>query len=275
MNSKLIVGLVVLIPSLVALSGCARSSGSETSPKPHPTHTAAAKPHQPVKIAIMLDKSASSTRRRVQQLAADDFHSLLDLLRRSGGEIAVGLISDDSNRSLLRLRLESPPVEPVLTLSEPDMGEVDVYEAAKRKKENNALRQKFAEDHARWVQAKEAWASTAESAIKHFSEELKKLLAVKPAYLSSDIWGAVGRADLFLSEDDAATWSKPPNRYLVLITDGEHNTGKSPVSLKSQATVLMSNGASSLGSLGPLNLKMFESPQPAFLHITTLEGDKE
>lgn len=67
---------------------------------------------QPVEICILQDKSLSTRTTRTQQIRENEVDSVVKLLRQTGGEIGFGLIRDNSNSSLKRLRIEVPPPEP-------------------------------------------------------------------------------------------------------------------------------------------------------------------
>ncbi|NET45414.1 hypothetical protein [Okeania sp. SIO2B3] len=63
-----------------------------------------------VKIAIIMDKTGSVNWSRIEQPQLQDFQLLSPLLKRNGGEIAVGTFCYDSNRPLARVRVEQQPV---------------------------------------------------------------------------------------------------------------------------------------------------------------------
>ena len=68
-------------------------------------------PHSlPVQVAIIMDKTGSVNWSRIEQPQLQDFQLLLPLLKKNGGEIAVGTFCYDSNRPLARIRLEQQPM---------------------------------------------------------------------------------------------------------------------------------------------------------------------
>lgn len=281
-STRRMVEIFILIIAIVFVFGAAQCGGSRESevitvPPPVKVETPPRTPPVPIRIAVGADKTGSTHWTRTQQLQPDDVEPLIKLLRRSGGEIAVGLISDDSNRSLLRLRIEVPPVEPVLDVKDPQVGEVDAYELAEQKKANDQKRAEFAAAHDRYVEARKQWEASTQRDVDHFLTSLKSLLAVDPNYRATDIWGAITRYDLYLSEDDSS-WgaTRPIHKYLAMVSDGEDNVhAGSTGPLKSGAKLLLVNGSASVGSLAPLNPQQFESVQAAFRYITAVEGGNE
>src|SRR6266851_248754 len=98
----------MLFASLVA-TGCGTASKTGA---PIVEQAVAVQKPSPVKVAFLQDKTGSTTWTRTPQLTAEHLDLLIEVLRRAGGELGFGLIRNDSNRSLVRLRIEPPP-EPV------------------------------------------------------------------------------------------------------------------------------------------------------------------
>lgn len=276
MRLKPFLGLALLFT--LATSACQRVTDPASPPMSRATDPPAMRMIiAPVEIGLMIDKTGSTKWTRTQQLEPEDLKPLIDLLRRTGGEIGVGLISDDSNRSLLRLRVEVPPIEPKVDIQDPQVGDLDAYEAAQKQRDNNAKRAELEKNQVSYLDAKTAWEKQTGQDIQQFSLELKKLLSVKPKFGASDVWGGIARCELFLAEDNSV-WPQgaTPHRFLALVSDGQHNVASnSQVSLNSGARLLLINGSRSVGELGHLNPLMFESAQAAFLYITTIEGGKK
>ena len=233
----------------------------------------------PVKIGAMLDKSGSASWTRVEQPRVQDFQKLLPLLLENGGELAVGVICDNSNRSLVRVRIEPRPVLAASGFHNPQMPEEPVNQGnafALRKlreeyneklAEYNELRDadlQVLDDHRQKLQQ---WESESEERKERFIALLDPLLERPVDCPSSDIWGGIRRAELFLAENDAA-WSMPSRRFAVFITDGLDNVGVRPTSIGSKAEVLLVNGAGSAGVFEKIEHKAFESVSAAFLHLT-------
>jgi hypothetical protein len=99
----------------------------------------------PVKVAIVPDQTGSRNWTRTPSVRPEDLTPLIDLFRSRGGEIGVGLIRDDSNRSLVRLRVERPPVAPYQPA---DTGNAFALLEQRSRYEQTLAR--YRQDHADW-----------------------------------------------------------------------------------------------------------------------------
>jgi len=196
-----------------------------------------------VKIAVLLDQTGSTTWTRTPQLRFEDLKPLVRLVARCGGELGVGLIRDDSNRSLVRMRVEEPPVPP---------------------QEGNPLR--VTKLRKQYQQREQRWRKQTDEQARTFEESVKALLARKADARCTDVWGAVLRANLFLGEPEPR-WGRVV-RWAIFVSDGRHNCGTKPVKFTSGAKVLVVNGSASLGVLGALRPLRFESPEAAFRYVS-------
>lgn len=243
---------------ILALSLVLASCGRQTGPQTAPTASRAMVP-PPVKVAILQDKTGSASETRTEQVGPDDLKPLIELLRRTGGELGVGLIRDHSNRPLLRLPIPQPPLRPAAPA---EGGNPFEYQ-----KELAAYQQQLA----RYEEQRRQWGQEVEPEIQRFLGDLRLLLEGGADAQRTDIWGAVLRADLFLDEPDNS-WGQPTHRYAIFVTDGLDNVHRPPVSMRSNAGVIVVNGSASLGSLESLNPSRFESVKSAFQHIVSSEG---
>lgn len=237
----------VTLVVLTLLAGCGRDSHSPESAVPAGGQDVCA----PVRIALLLDQTGSTTWTRTPQLRSEDLEPLIELIKRCGGELGLGLIRDQSNRSLVRLRLERPPETPEVV---------------------NPLRALKARPL--YEQRRKQWEAESAEEIRRFREAAALLLGQPANARCTDVWGAVLRADLFLAEEDSA-WGAELSRWAVLVTDGQHNCGGEPVRMRSQAQVAVVNGSASLGSLAALKSSRFESPQAAFRCVVQAVMQKE
>jgi len=197
----------------------------------------------PVRIALLLDQTDSTNWTRTPQLRPDDLDPLIEVIKRCGGELGLGLIRDQSNRPLVRLRLERPPEAPMA---------VNPLRALK-------ARPAYEQSRAQWL------AESAEQ-IRRFQGAARVLLERPSHARCTDVWGAVLRADLFLAEEDPV-WGPELSRWAVFVTDGQHNCGTAPVAMPSGARLAVVNGSASLGALSRLNPLRFESPEAAFRFV--------
>ncbi len=213
----------------------------------------------PVEICILQDQSLSTRTTRTQQVRLDELDSVVNLLRLTGGEIGFGLISDNSNRSLKRLRVEAPP--PAL-VKPPEKG--NPFMLAK-------LKTAYNKELAEHKEMLTSWEAETAKRIQNFEEQIRPLIQQRADARTTDIWSAVSRCDLFLSEN-GASWSRPARRYAVFITDGIHDARTKFVPIKSGAKVIVVNGSASLGNLEILEPIRFESAEAAFRFIIAERG---
>lgn len=241
---------------------------------------------KPVKIGVMLDKSGSANWTRVEQPRVEDFQKLLPLLKENGGELAVGVICEDSNRSLVRVRIEQRPVLAASLFKNPQMPQSpedggNAFELQERRQAYNQQLVEYnkqletdgrtLENHRQELQG---WESESEERIKGFVPQVKPLLERPVDCQSTDIWGAIARTGLFLNENDAV-WSQSPRRFAVFITDGIHEAEGKKTTIGGEVEVLLINGSASAGVFKNLKHQAFESVSSAFLYLTqTTNGGK-
>ncbi len=241
---------------------------------------------KPVKIGAMLDKSGSANSTRVEQPGVEHFQKLLPLLLENGGELAVGVICDDSNRSLVRVRIEPRPVlvasgfhNPQMPQSPEDGGNAfDLQERRQEYKQELAVYNEQLETDRQTLenhrQELQRWESESEERIKRFVPQLEPLLQRPVNCQGTDIWGAIARTNLFLNENDAV-WSQSPRRFAVFITDGIHEAEGKRTTIGGETEVLLINGSASAGVFKNLKHQAFESVSSAFLYLTeTANGGK-
>lgn len=252
-TSRLLVLELAGILSLVHLTGCGAPPEQRVAAAPVP------QPTPPVKIACLADKTASTGWTRVQQVTVEDLDPIIDLVCDRGGELAVGLIRDSSNRGLVRLSVPQPPEAP----TEPDqhmnpflLAEVQAAYTKKLRAYQEDLNQQRAR---------------VEERLSEFSEQLQQLLEQPADAQRTDVWGAIVRGELFMGEPDDA-WKVPPRKYIIAATDGLDNVRQKKVGLQSGARLLIVNSSASLGDLTVLKPLRFESVSSAVQYLVSYEG---
>jgi hypothetical protein len=256
MSKVLLPPFVTFILSSLFLSGCATRPRSQQAGAAAPPPCVAAKP---VKIALMLDKTDSANSTRTQQPNLDMLQPLVNCLRSTGGELAVGLISDDSNKPLLRLRIEPPPQAPS---KPPEGGDAD--EVAQRLDRYN--------NDANDYQARlTAWASSTDDRLKKFTDDVQPLLSQAPTAHRSDVLNALNRSDLYLAEKDP-DFPEGTQRLIILNSDCQDNVRAPLNKLRSNAQLFVVNGVGSVGSLAQFNPVPFESLTSAINYV--VQGGK-
>ena len=118
-----------------------------------------------------------------------------------------------------------------------------------------------------------SWKEETQKAIQPYQEQIKPILERPATCKETDMSGAVERAELFLGED-TTIWVRPPENFLLLITDGLDTRNKTQIRLKTSPQVLVVNGTGSEGVLSEIPHKSFESNRAAFdyLKITIETG---
>jgi hypothetical protein len=221
------------------------------------------------KLALFQDKTGSAKVNRVQEFALHDVEPVLQFFRGKAeagceAELAAGLVNDDSNRPLVRVRLTPfipKPTAPAPVEAEPTNPFDRLYHRPKKADAGTTAE----ED-------KRAWERAQDESLAAFRTDLDALLSTEVKGCT-DIEGALARAELFLGEEEHRWSIDRQRRWLVLVTDGIATVKRPPVTLKSQPTLLVVNGSASLGTLARLSPLAFESPTRALQHLIDKERD--
>jgi len=196
-----------------------------------------------LKVAVMQDKSQSAQEYRTPQLAVSDLAPIIERLRVCGGELAVGLIKAESNRSLTRLYVPRPELDALP--EKPSREEADDAFAY-----NQAMKE-YKKARAQAAKARKAARARHRRKVKRrveaFKSEVAELLKTPADAQHTDVWGGVRRAELYLDEPGAGAAS---HKAMIIISDARDNQGRPSVTLplESGAQVLLVNGAPSQGA---------------------------
>lgn len=224
--------------------------GCEQATPPAPPVVAAP---VPIAIAVVEDKSDSANETRTPPCTMTHIDQMISIVRARSGELTYGTVTKDSNRVLHRLTIELAPTEPQKPADEGNpfalREQMQAYRLAKTEYDEK-LR---------------AWKAEVEHRIDAFKAELEPLLTRRPDARRSDVFGAIGRADLFLAEAAPA----PRQAFILLISDAQDNVRREFTGLQSRAQLLVVNGVGSLGSLATLQPQpeRFEAIEPAIRYI--------
>jgi hypothetical protein len=262
-RAKISLAIATLVMVLTTINcGSSQESPSTSSPLPAaPTSTASASSN-PVRVVALLDKTLSTTWTRTEHNPdPSEFEAVISLLRKTGGELAVGLIRDNSNKSLLRLPISPPPLDEPKA---PNPDGENPFEYAEKQA-------KYEKDLAEYKERVDRWQSETDAQISSFMSKLEPLLMQAADADATDIAGALVRCDLFLSEPDEDP-KRPAHRYAVLVSDGQDTVGGQIVPMQSRPKLLLVNGGGSLGSLEHLKPIRFENLRKAFQFIVSQEG---
>jgi len=213
------------------------------------------------RIVLLQDKSGSTNQTRTPQTSMEHIDLLINFIRPCGGELSYGLVNEQSNASLLRLRIELPPSG---APNKPDeKGNPFIVS-----QQMEAYRQELS----RYEGRVRDWRAESERRIADFKSQIGTLLSSPASARRTDIFGGIQRANLFLSES-SAVWTNPTHQYLILVSDGEDNVRRSYTPLNDNVKFILVNGSASIGSLGALNPERFESIESAIRFVVASERD--
>lgn len=255
MVKRIVLGTFIVLALALLAFGCSPTRTNQSTDSKPVTAEPGDGVCKPVKVAVLQDKTGSIDWTGTPTLKEENLDSLIDLLLYCGGELGFGLISDDSNRGLVRLTIDFPPAQPM----EPSK-EGNPFKVAKK---HEAYQREMDEFNKRLAK----WQEESERRIVKFKAQVNTILKREKLARKTDVWDSVRRADLFLSEDDSA-WGQKPLVYAVLITDGQDNVKKERVvTMKSSAKLLLVNSFDNVGALKGLNPLKFESIESALRFI--------
>ncbi len=239
-------GLLLMAFATTLIAGCRTNYDGPASHQGPP-------PQVPrLRLVILQDVTGSMKEAHTQPITVEELQAAIELIRSRGGELGFGLIGEQSDRSLLRLAIEPPPVAP------PEPSEPS----------NPLRRPRWQREHQEWEQARQRneqrWKEETEKRKQAFLAEAQRRLEA-PVAGRSDICGGIRRGDLMLAEP----FSGGHIAFLMLITDGLHNVRGSdcPKTLSSSARLLLVNGAGILGVVGKYKPTRFESVRAALEFI--------
>lgn len=229
--------------ALVTVLGLSAACSHAPAPIPAPVEKLLA---PLVKIALLQDQSPSRNTTRTEVISDAALREILGLLARTGGEIVVGTIRHSSNEPLERLMIVPGPAPP----SKPGDGNVfDTLDARAAYDVKLAAHSSAAAD----------WQRAFDNASEAFLVRARRVLTNPVLSRRSAVWDAASRADVALAEPEAGPHSSLGHRYIVLISDCRESTGRTPVTLQSGATIVVVNGAGTLGSFeGLAGVQQFE-----------------
>lgn len=259
----LAIALISLFLLSTAMVGCkqSRSSGAEQVVVESSQSPKSLEPcnHSIIKVALLQDKSGSTSQTRTPQITMEHIELLVKYIRPCGGEIGFGLINEQSNSSLHRLRIEPPPTG---APTEPDKNgnpfqvQRDMAEYRKAK--------------AQYEQAVQVFQSDIDLRVEAFRSQLASFLNAPPIARRSDFFGGIQRANLFLSESSAA-WPSSPRQFLLIVGDGIDNVNSKHEPLPKATQLILVNGSASLGALASLSPSRFENIESAINSVISSE----
>ena len=249
--------VTVLLILMAGLGGACR--GSSRSAEAPPIERSTTSPTYCVKVAVLADQTGSRNYTRTEDLTTTALEPIIELLRGRCGELLVGAIRDRSNQPFGRLAIPPGPPSP----TPPADGNVfDVLDA----------KAVYDQEMARYQSELPARSDLVEQRIQAFRQEVTTL-AKQPLAHRSAVWEAISRADVALAEPEPPGRSSTGRRYIIAGSDVHDTTGAQARPLASGATLVVANGAGTLGSLASVpGVKAFESLSAALLWVSETEG---
>ena len=254
--------VLILILSTFIFVGCVKSSATSETPAQGATKqiSQAFKNGNPVRVAMLIDATGSMQNARTDRPKIEDLEPLFSLCREAGCEIAVDIITQSSNRGMVRLLVFPPPVAPI-----PPDEKMNPYDRAEKLVKHNELMSEYEKNKAT------PWKKHTETEITKFKNAIQPLLQHPANSPMTNLYDAIRRADTAVGEPDDV-FGKPTHRYIIVISDAVHNAASGKPSLISGAKLILVNGVveNSLKELSPLR---FESVTTAILWVVAKERE--
>lgn len=219
------IGFLMFIASAVFIASCGQTKAPEIDLPP-----ISAECRIPVKVAVIVDESASMATSGTAPVKADELHPLIDALAECGGALGIGFVREAPQPGLERIEFPRPPLLPAAPVMFEDE---QTYEFDDRVAAFNQLRLERANSIKNALENKKP-------EIDGYFRKIDDLLA-RPAAKGTDLNSGLNAADLFLSEPvKEPGWQKA----LIIISDGLDNGRKPRRHIRSEARVLWVNSTS-------------------------------
>jgi hypothetical protein len=243
---------VVIVISLVMLVGC----GSGT--KAHDTDERKVDENlaKPFLIAILDDKTMSFPEGDIASLDISDVRRPAQRLMETSGEIAYGVIDENADARLFRVRI--PPKPGKIERSTNQNVLLRYREDSKRRDEYEKNEQDI-----------QHWKQESADRIDRWCDSIEPLLPLPRDARMTDFNGAVDRALLFLSED-CSIWHSEPVKVLIIISDCQDNRGRGIPDIPTDVLVVHITNLEGKEALSQFNAKTFESASAAIDYVLQL-----
>lgn len=257
-----IVRCLLVLVACVWTTGCNAETAATTLTEAHirtpPTSTPSPTVDncRPLKVVVLVDKTASAATNHIENVEMAHVETLVRLANECGGAIALGLITDRSDRALERYSIKPPRASPL-----PPPVNLPPFE--------------FAERHAEYERALRQTQVDNEDRLKERTHEREKFLGNARALLEipalarrRDVAGAISRADVFLAEREVDV-TTTARRYLVLVSDTLDNVRRPLPELQGGAAILVATAGTISSLVADLGPERFESVQAAIDYVVS------
>ena len=210
----------------------------------------------PVKIVFFEDHTPSTESQSIPELSINDIKPILERVVLTTGDVALGIISDESDIQLHRVRIYQKPDKPESSTNKNAL--LRLKEDSKNKKQFDEYKVALRDWDQRTKQDVSSWIMRAES-----------LLTKKVKARDTDFVGAVNRAVHFLEEDNNV-WEEKPLKILFIISDCKDTVGHDPLNIPDDVHIILVTDSYNRDSLIEYNAKPFENILPAIDHTLSL-----
>lgn len=228
--------IIIVVLSALALTAaaCATNIATETG---SPVALTAEPCLIPVESVLIPDQSGSMKDAGTRPVTSDDLEPFFDPIVECGGSIALFFVRNRPDQAVEKFRLDEPI----------DLPEAPVQKEGEENYEFSDRQTAYDGQLAVRVREIADRRSRARSEFDAFKQRMKLLLDRPPAS-STDLHSALNMADVYLAQDDG--WSKEPNKFLLLVSDGCDTTRRPRYRVRSGAKLLWVNGRSDPKALG-------------------------
>ena len=241
----------------------------------------------PNRIVVVKDNTLSREQHHLPPMTLDAVQPLLDLLKQYGGEFALITLCDRSDRPAERVYIATPPTLSPSALHQtnkptpPDTKGISPFQLEDIQQEYQDKQTRYQQQQAENKQivaqhqaALAQWEQDSEQTLETFSAQIKPLLEAPATCRESNVWEAILRSDSFLIESHEI-WAHSPKNFLLLLTDGLHNTDTPPVQMEANAEVVLVSGSGESGVFGSFHHQSFEAVDAAVRYIVDRASHEE
>lgn len=162
-------------------------------------------------IVVLIDKSLSVQDFGITAMKLNDFDKLIQYVTQNSGVLAVGGIGANSDKVMVTLTVEKPPIAPKKPKSKD-------YKSTVFLNKHNEYKNKLLPEY---EAKKDKWNSDATQKIQQFKSELEKLLNQPYNERKTDIFNGLNRATMIHNS------SKTKQHLSIIISDGIDDVGNS------------------------------------------------
>lgn len=161
-------------------------------------------------IVVLVDKSLSVQDFGIPTMKLNDFDKLIQYITKNYGVLAVGGIGANSDKVMVTLTVEKPPVAP-------EKPRLKDYKSTVFLNKNNEYKNELLPEY---EAKKEKWNSATTQKVQRFKSDLEKLLNQPYNEPYTDIFNGLNRATMIHNS------SKTKQHLSIIISDGIDDVGK-------------------------------------------------